>query len=373
MKKKSILTVVTAFTVAAGAGSAYFLLGNETSGSPRSAENNPEHEVTLTEKSFASKAELTAAGDFLIHKPLYTDAFTGTSYDFNPMFEEVRTIFEESDAAYINQESILGGEALGLSSYPSFNSPHEAGDALLNAGMDVMNMANNHTLDKGSRGVLSAIRYYEDRNVLYTGAYKNERDQLTPRVLNRNGIRFGFLSYTYGTNGIPVPEGMPYLVNLIDAEKMKKDIREMRELADFVIVSAHWGLEYERFPNGEQKSLAAMLANEGANVIIGHHPHVLQPMEWITAKSGKKTLVIYSLGNFLSGQEGDYKDIGGIAKLTFYKKISGDKRDLQIGEPGFIPTIVTHSNKSNYKVRILKNVDPELDDSIKKHVLTTKK
>ncbi|MGD7008271.1 CapA family protein [Metabacillus sp. 84] len=367
--KKSIITGISLLLILAAVSP--IVLRPDQQDPDYSIQDMPLSGYSPIHKPFQSSVTLSAAGDFLIHGPVYKDAETGKDqYDFRPMLEEVRPYFESADLAFINQESILGGSSIGLSSYPSFNTPQEAGDALIEAGIDIVSMANNHTLDRGEKAIYSAIGYYEENNLPYVGAYKNEKDSETHRVLNKNGIRFGFLAYTYGTNGIQIPEGKPFLVNYIEQEKIQKDIREMKALSDCVIVSMHWGAEYHRYPNEEQKLLAAQLAEDGADVIIGHHPHVLQPIEWITNSKGEKTLVIYSLGNFLSGQERDYKDIGGIVQIPFTKNSDGGSAEVSIGEPDFIPTLVTNRNKKDYRVRILKDVDPKLNQSIREHVLS---
>ncbi|WP_338782072.1 CapA family protein [Metabacillus sp. FJAT-52054] len=366
--KKILITclfILVCMTVSA------FLLWNRKSEKPRQITKQPSNHLSIPYKPYKAEATLSAAGDFLLHSQVYTDALTGKNkYNFNPMLEEIRPFFENTDLAYINQESILGGASLGLSSYPSFNSPYEAGDALINAGIDIVNMANNHALDKGPAGIYNAIAYYEKKGLPYIGAYKNSRDSLTPRVINKNGIKFGFAGYTYGTNGIPVPSGKRFLVNLIDVEKMKRETKEIKSLSDFAIISVHWGVEYQRFPNEEQKRIAAILADAGADVVIGHHPHVLQPMEWIENENGHRTLVVYSLGNFLSGQQGEYKDIGGIVQIPFTKESTGTSVKKFVGDPEFIPTIVTSKNKKQYRVKVLKRVNPKLNHSIENHVLT---
>ncbi|MBS2969126.1 CapA family protein [Metabacillus sp. KIGAM252] len=366
--KKIIMTcliIVVCLTISA------FLLVNRKSEKTRLIMKHPSNHLSNSYKPYKAEALLSAAGDFLVHSQVYTDALTGQNkYNFNPMLQEIRSFFKDADLAFINQESVLGGASIGVSSYPSFNSPYEAGDALINAGIDIVNMANNHTLDKGPGGIYNAITYYEKKGLTYIGAYKNTRDSLTPRVINKNGIKFGFLGYTYGTNGIPVPSGKRFLVNLMDVEKMKRDIKEIKPLSDFVIVSVHWGMEYQRFPNEDQERIAAILADAGTDVIIGHHPHVLQPMEWIAGKNGRRTLVVYSLGNFLSGQQGEYKDIGGIVQIPFTKSSSGTSVKASVGNPEFIPTIVTNQDKEKYRVKILKDVNPKLNRSIENHVLS---
>lgn len=301
-------------------------------------------------KSYKSSLQLAAIGDVLIHDTVYQDAFKNNHYDFKPMFSQVKDLLQQADITFANQESMAGGSELGLSSYPCFNSPHEIADALKDAGVDIISIANNHTLDRGQNGILSATNYYRKINLLYDGAYRNEQDKQQDRIISKNGIKVGFLAYTFGTNGIPVPAGKSYLVNIIDEGKMKKDIEHIKPLCDVVIVSVHWGVEYQRFPSTEQKDLAVKLANDGADIIIGHHPHVLQPMEWITRKDGKKSFVAFSLGNFLSGQVHDFKDIGGILDIDIVKESKDNKVNISLQNPHFTPTYVSSLHSRHYQV-----------------------
>nr|WP_235848444.1 CapA family protein [Litchfieldia alkalitelluris] len=307
-------------------------------------------------KEFSTSMTFAAIGDILIHDRVYNDAKTGESYDFNPMFMAVKEYLDTPDLTIANQETIIGGSEIGLSSYPSFNSPYELADSLIDNGIDIVSIANNHTLDRGEKAVMNATHYFDEIGLEYVGGYKNFEDQKKIRVMNRNGINIAFLSYTYGTNGIPVPEGKGYLVNLIDLPTIKKDIAEAKEVSDVVSVSMHWGNEYQRYPSDEQQKLAQEIANAGADIIIGHHPHVLQPMSWIDREDGGKTFIIYSLGNFLSGQIWDYKDIGGVIQLDIIKEINAkDEVEIKIENPVFTATYVTSQNQQNYRIVPLKD------------------
>src|SRR5690554_1185358 len=180
-------------------------------------------------------------------------------------------------------------------------------------------MANNHTLYVGELWILIAIDYYDSTGIVYTGAYQSFEDQENIRLIEKNNIVFSFLAYTYGTNGIPVPIGKDYLVNLIEENRIIEDINKAKEISDVVVLSLHFGNEYEPFPNARQKELAQMFTDAGANIIFGHHPHVLQPMEWVETENGNKSFVAYSLGNFISGQQGIEREIGGILQLEVEK------------------------------------------------------
>ena len=291
-------------------------------------------------QSKTTSATLLAVGDILIHSSVYNAAKTPAGYDFKPMFKYVKPYISQADIAVANSESIIGGAQIGLSTYPIFNSPYEVGDALKDAGFDVVTMANNHTLDRGERGVTNAIHYWDKIGMVHTGSFLSEAERNRIVTVEKNGIVFSFLAYTYGTNGIPTPAGKSYLVNRIDLPLMERDIQAAKAQSDVVVVSLHFGTEYQRYPNENQKKLVKILANQGVDIILGSHPHVLQPYTWVEGKSGHKTFVIYSLGNFISGQMRDYKDIGGMLQLTVEKTngIRGEK--VVVTHPSFVPTWV---------------------------------
>lgn len=295
---------------------------------------------------------LSAIGDMLIHETVYEDARTaGGTYDFRPMLKRVKPFLNDTTITFANQETMLGGEELGLSSYPAFNSPYAVGDALKDAGVNVVSLANNHTLDRGEEAIMNAISHWENIDMMYTGAYKDEADRENIRVYQTDeGISVAFLAYTYGTNGIPVPDGKDHLVNLINREVMADRISEAKQQADAVVLSLHYGNEYERMPSEEQKDLVQFLANEGVDVVLGHHPHVLQPVDWVEGEDGHQTLVAYSLGNFLSGQDEFYRRIGGIFRFTIQKTIDGDEENIEVKAPKFMPTFVKFKNQANYEV-----------------------
>ncbi|MCM2532517.1 CapA family protein [Neobacillus pocheonensis] len=306
--------------------------------------------IGLTEK-----ITIGAIGDILIHGVVYQDALKGNRYNFDPIFENVKSLLEKPDIVTANQESLLGGIELGLSTYPLFNSPHEVADALEHTGVDIVSTANNHSLDRGEKGVDSEAAYLDKIGLPYVGSFVDEKDKEKLRIIEKNGIKIAFLSYTYGTNGIPIPAGKDFLVNLINRDLMKDEIHRAKKEADVVVMSIHWGVEYQRIPNNDQKDLANFLANEGVDVIFGSHSHVLQPMEWIKTKDGRKTFVVYSLGNFISGQTNDYKDIGGLATIDITKHISEKGESIELSNPVFDPTFVSSQSFKNYRVVPLGN------------------
>lgn len=267
------------------------------------------------------KVSLIAFGDNLIHETIYKAARTGENYDFSPMLIEIKPYLKEFDLKFINQETILGGKEIGLSTYPAFNSPQELGDALVDAGFNLISLANNHTLDRGEKAIINSINYWESKNVIHSGSVLSSKDSQVS-LFTINNIRFAFVAYTYGTNGIPHPQGKTHLANVYSNAKAEADLKEYKEEADVIIVSMHWGEEYQNYPNQEQKDQARFLASLGVDIIIGHHPHVIQPLEMLE-NDGHKTLVIYSLGNFLSDQVGIDRLIGMGVSLDIIKNEEG--------------------------------------------------
>ncbi|GAA0315026.1 hypothetical protein GCM10008967_01920 [Bacillus carboniphilus] len=312
------------------------------------------------EREYETSLTLGAIGDILIHDWVYEDArerATDGTYDFHPMLEQVAPLLREPDLLLANQESVLGGAELPVSNYPLFNSPTEVGDALIEAGVDIVSTANNHSIDKGEKGVQASIRYYESTGLPYVGSYKSFEDQSELRVLEKNKVAVAYLSYTASTNGIPVPTGKEYLVNVVDREAISEEIQRAKEAADIVVMSIHWGQEYIRYPNSYQEDLASFLISEGVDIIFGHHPHVLQPIEWIESENGNKGLVVYSLGNFLSGQMWDYKDIGGLVEVDISKSFKEGQVHTEITDVRFHPTYVYSKHLRSYLVVPLQDAE----------------
>ncbi len=369
MKKKSFLLAFIIMAVAIGI--IIYVNTQETfkQREEKTASLASNKEVVLSERNYYSTAEIGAIGDILLHDRVYEDANTGSGYDFTDMFAPVKDMLGKPDFTIANQESIAAGSDIGLSSYPTFNSPYEISDTLKDVGIDLVTLANNHSLDKGERGILRAIEYYNKINMPYVGINKNEDDAKRDRIINVNGINIGFLSYTYGTNGIPIPDGKDYLVNYLDGQKVVQDIKDLRDQVDLILINAHWGLEYQRNPSEEQRKMAELMSEAGADIIIGHHPHVLQPIEWIESNQ-KKTLVVYSLGNFISGQKDDYKDIGGLVTINIRKEWSAQGTETEVTDVNFSPTYVTNQNDRNYRINPFGSEDVFGQDKSNKEKLT---
>lgn len=272
----------------------------------------------------APEVTLLMVGDILLHTPLAESGRKAEGgYDFGAVFANLKEEISEADVALVNQEVIIGGAELGVSGYPSFNAPYELGDALMDAGFDVVLHATNHALDKGKRGIENCISFwresYPDTPVL--GIHDSEASQEEIYVREEDGLRIAVLNYTYGTNGIPLPADMPYAVDMLDRERAADDLRRAEELADFVIVCPHWGTEYVLEQTEVQEDWAEFFVENGADLILGTHPHVIEPIEWVTSENGNRGLVYYSLGNFVNWTSGTGKGVanrmvGGMAQVT---------------------------------------------------------
>jgi poly-gamma-glutamate synthesis protein (capsule biosynthesis protein) len=306
-----------------------------------------------------SSLTITAVGDNLFHEPILKYFYREGRYNFEPLYEFIKPYIEKADIAFVNQETVLGTS--DYSGYPLFNTPREAGSALAAAGFDVVNHATNHIMDRGEGGIRSTISYWEGvPQVHYLGIHPSEEARNENFcVIEKNNIRVGFLGFTYGTNFIPLPSGKPYLVSLIDTDKMEKEIAALRERCDFLIVSIHWGNEYEQKPAADQEKLAAFLAGCKVDLVIGHHPHVLQPMATIKRPDGGDMLVYYSLGNFTSAHVRPEKPLlmGGL----MYIKLKKTGQNIAIENPVLIP-LINHYERdlTGYKIYPLSEYTEEL-------------
>lgn len=312
-------------------------------------------EKTVEIKDETKKMSLVAVGDCLIHGAVYIDARTGANtYDFSDMISLVKPMIENYDLKYYNQETIIGGKNLGVSHYPRFNSPDEIGDNMVDLGFNLVSLANNHALDKDEEGILYSNEYWKGKNVITAGTYSSKEMRDSINVYEQNGIKYAFLAYTTTTNGLSTPTGKEYLLNVYSDEQAKIDIDKIKDKVDVIIVSMHWGEEYVFEPTESEKEIAQYLSSLGVNLIIGSHPHVIQPVGYVN-----DTLVIYSLGNFLSGQRpmGIDKTIGLLVGMDIVVK--DGKVTFENINKSLLYTYSTTSD-TNYKVYPFK----DLNDSI---------
>lgn len=311
---------------------------------------------TSTKKNITINMAFT--GDIMCHNTIYNDAFDKqtNSYDFSYIFDDIKYNIQTADISIGNLETTFAGASKGYSSYPTFNTPENLAYTLKKVGFDVLSTANNHCYDSGYNGIEITIDYLDDADISHTGTYKSEEDQNKILIKNVKGIKIAFLSFTYGTNGIKVPSDKSYSVNLIDKNLIKKQLSLATEQnPDMICVSMHWGTEYQTTPNAEQKDLTNFLFENGADIIIGNHPHVLQNFEKreITLNDGSKKdgLVIYSLGNFLADQNKKYTRDSAILNLSVTKNID---EKIEINSVKYIPTyIYKDTSKSSQKFKII--------------------
>lgn len=311
-------------------------------------------EIPIVEEVKEKRMSLVSVGDVLIHEALYVDAKTSDGYDFSYMFTEIEPMIKDYDLKYMNQESVIGGKKLGLSHYPTFNSPEEIGDALVDIGFNMVSLANNHSYDKREIGVLNSVEYWKSKDVVYDGQSSTLEERNNIKIYEQNDIKYAFLAYTESINGFTLPSDKSYLVNIYSEEQVKKDIDEIKDKVDVIIVSMHWGVEYTHTPNNSQKEIASYLSSLGVDLIIGTHPHVIQPVDYIG-----DTLVIYSLGNFVSGQLplGLDKIIGLMVGVDIVVK--EDKVTFENIKYDLLYTYSTN-RYTNYKVIPFKNLSDDI-------------
>ncbi len=296
-----------------------------------STEEVSKEEVPVQEDAPVTTIQVTMVGDVLLHDPVSASGrMEDGSYNYDHMFAHVKEDISQADLAIANQEVILGGREIGISGYPAFNGAFEVGDSLVNAGFDVICHGTNHALDRGKTGILNCIGFWRTNypEISVLGIHDSQETQNQICVKEVKGVKIAILNYTYGTNGISLPADMPYAVDIIDRDKIARDITQAESVADFTIVCPHWGIEYTHYQNSEQESLARFMTECGADLILGTHPHVIQPVEWVEAENGNRALVYYSLGNFInytsdSGPGTAQRALGAMAVVEMTKDESG--------------------------------------------------
>ena len=329
--------------------------------------------VSVKPKPEIKEAKLIAVGDIMMHSTQTRSGYDAKSqiYNFDSFFALVKNILSKGDWVIGNLETPLAGEDVGgYTGYPLFNAPAQLADAAKKAGFNILTTANNHALDRGEKGVIRTIANLRDRQIAFTGTSASATQASKPLISTKNNISLAILAYTYGTNGIPIPKGKDYLVSLIDEKKILKDIAKARKQgADIIAISLHFGDEYQRQPNPQQKQLVENLLKAGADIILGSHPHVVQPYKIFKfpGKNGKtrKAVAIYSMGNFISGQMKDYTDLGVIFQVTIRKKFP--EKTAEITGIKALPTWVhryTLNNQVKYRVLPLEQTVTQKKDAL---------
>lgn len=326
--------------------------------------NNKEIIASKEEKY---KLSLIMAGDMLVHDKIYNEArknANNNGYDFKPMLTYIKDIVKDYDLAYYNEEVVLGGTSIGLSSYPAFNSPYEVGLDMIDTGFNMVSLATNHTLDRGIKAIENSLDFWNSTDVYTAGSYKTMEERNNIKIKEKNNITYAMLNYTYGTNGIKRPNGYESYVNIWDMSNknsyeeyknvVKQDIENIRNKVDVLIVAMHFGEEYNFNTTWYQEDSSNFLSSLGVDIIIGTHSHVLGPIKWIN-----NTLVIYSLGNFLSAHEvvNLSNRIGLLSSIDIVKEVKDNNTTIKLENLNNDLIYTYHNNYKDFKVIPFSNSD----------------
>ena len=328
--------------------------GEAVQGVEESPEVVPEETTAVSEETSPDaipEYKIIMVGDVLLHTPVEESCLQPDgSYDYDSLFAWTKDEIQAADLALVNQEVIIGGADLGISGYPCFNADFSLCDSLVETGFDVICHATNHAMDKGRAGLVNCAKYWKTQypQITVLGIHDTVETSTScgadPVILELPDMRIAVLNYTYGTNGIALPEDMPYAVDLLDEEQVAADIQRAEELADFTIVCPHWGTEYRLTPDASQEKWTKIFAENGADLVLGTHPHVIEPIEWVTdEESDHEMLVYYSLGNFVNWTSGTGEGVanrmvGGMAEVTL---TMNDNGEVEIADYGVKP-LVSH-------------------------------
>lgn len=367
MKNKKLWEVLIPVILAVVVVSGFAISGHITKnldGEMPTAQTTAES-TTEPSTTAMSKVTLVAVGDNLIHNTLIdAGEQENGSRDYTSFYENIKSEISSADIAVINQETMLGGSSFAYAGYPCFNTPWEVGDAAIDAGFDIFTCATNHSLDVGYAGIEQECKYFDSHpEVTHVGTYDSEEEYNSVVYYEKNGIKFAILNYTYGTNGISIPESKPWCVNMMDKEKITSDVNTAKQNSDVVIVFPHWGTENSTSVSDYQRDYIKLFSELGVDIVIGTHPHVLQPVEWVeNEQTGKKMLVYYSLGNFISHQTSLNQLCGGMAQITIEKR----GEDISITNAKLTPVVCWYkssSGKFGFSVYKLSEYTDELGSS----------
>lgn len=313
---------------------------------------------TVEEKVAPINFTMTAIGDTLCHNTQYWDAYNSSTkqYDFSYVYDNIKDYTSSADITIGSLETTFAGEDRGYSNYPVFNSPDSLATGLKDIGVDVISLAGNHALDYGYSGICRTIDVLDNVGISHLGTYKSAEDQDKILIKDVKGVKIAFINYTYGTNGIPVPSDKPYCLNLIDKDLISKQIKQAKEQnVDMIVACMHWGTEYKTSANDEQKELADFLFKSGVDIILGNHPHVIEPMEkkTITLDDGstKDVFVVYALGNFTADQRAEITRDSAILNLDITKDSDGK---ILINKVSYVPIYMYKNSAAKvHKFKIL--------------------
>lgn len=323
------------------------------------AENITKEDAAVEQADKISTISIAAVGDIMMHGPQIKSAYDKRieDYNFEYMFSSIAPWLQNTDITIGNIETTFAGKEKRYSGYPTFNSPEVLLKYLNTAGFDILSTANNHCMDRGTYGIEKTISNIDSYKILHTGTYSTTESAIQPLIINKKDIKLGIASYTYGLNGFSLPDDKKFMVNIINKEKIIKDLSIMSEKnVDIKIIVLHFGNEYQRHPTDEQKELVDSLFEAGADIVLGSHPHVLQPTIYSSLSNGKKVFAIYSMGNFISNQRERYQDAGIIVNIKASKNFTTNS--VTIDDVSFIPTWVQKKNGNGlYTYRILNIAD----------------
>ena len=350
----SVIVAVAVFSGIALSGYVAKNVDKDITTNPTVTEAPEEPSTEPTKPASSGPITLVAVGDNLIHNTL-VDAGKkddGT-LDYTSFYKDIKKYISEADIAIINQETILGGAEFEYSGYPTFNSPWEIGIAAIDAGFDIFTCATNHSLDKGFKGIEQERKFFDEHpEVTAVGTYDTEEASKKITYYEEKGVTFALLNYTYGTNGISLPQNREWCVNMMDKERITADVNTAKQNADVVIVFPHWGTENSSQVSSYQKDYVQLFSDLGVDIVIGCHPHVLQTVEWVeNENTGKRMLVYYSLGNFISHQTSVDQLCGGMAEITLEKK----NGEIIINSAKLAPVVCWYSKSgSKYEYSVYK-------------------
>lgn len=325
------------------------------------------NEEIIASKEEKYKLSLIMAGDMLVHDKIYNEArknANNNGYDFKPMLTYIKDIVKDYDLAYYNEEVVLGGTSIGLSSYPAFNSPYEVGLDMIDTGFNMVSLATNHTLDRGIKAIENSLDFWNSTDVYTSGSYKTMEERNNIEIKEKNNITYAMLNYTYGTNGIKRPNGYESYINIWDMSNknsyeeyknvVKQDIENIRDKVDVLIVAMHFGEEYNFNTTWYQEDSSNFLSSLGVDIVIGTHSHVVGPIKWIN-----NTLVIYSLGNFLSAHEvvNISNRIGLLSSIDIVKEVKDNNTTIKLENLNNDLIYTYHNNYKDFMVIGLSNSD----------------
>lgn len=323
---------------------------------------DPDSYVSPADSTSSVSVSLIAAGDNIAHKGIYSGVRDGDEYDFSPVYENIKDVISGADIAAVNQETVFIKDNSDISDYPDFGTPMSMGDALVDAGFDIITCATNHIMDKGDTAILDTLAYWSGSHpeTEILGIRKKADYSGEPDIIDVKGIRLALFNYTFGLNGHYPSESSDVTIDLLENEDILRScLQNAESQADMSVCFLHFGEEYSREPSDEQAALCERLIDAGADLIIGTHPHVLQPFGEITTPSGNKGVVFYSLGNFAANQPFYETILGGLASVTITKTYENGQYETMISSYELIPT-VCHYSKGYTRVFLLDDYTDDL-------------